>query len=73
MDGNVVLDVLTRDPRSSEWWESVLTEFADQFILAINPIVYAEGSMRFERIEDLDSCLSESNFRLLRLPWEAAT
>ena len=41
-------------------------------MLAINPIIYAEVSARFERIEDLDEALPESYYRRLPLPFEAA-
>ena len=40
--------------------------------LAINPLVYAEVSIRFERIEDLEDALPEEDFLRLPLPWEAA-
>ncbi len=72
VDSNVVLDVLTRDPTWFEWSESTLAECADESILAINPIIYAEVSIRFDRIEELDRCLPESDFRRLPLPWEGA-
>jgi hypothetical protein len=40
--------------------------------LAINPVIYAEVSIRFERIEDLEQVLSPTYFRRDPLPWEAA-
>jgi len=39
--------------------------------LAINPIIYAEVSIRFERIEDLEEALPPNYFRRDALPWEA--
>jgi predicted nucleic acid-binding protein len=39
--------------------------------LVINPIIYAEVSIRFERIEDLEDVLSPSYFRRDPIPWEA--
>ena len=41
-------------------------------MLAINPIIYAEISIRFERIEDLEATLPASEISRLPLPWEAA-
>lgn len=41
-------------------------------MLAINPLVYAEVSIRFERIEELEEALPEPDFLRLPLPWEAA-
>jgi len=41
-------------------------------MLVINPIIYAEVSMGFERIEELDEALPADSFRRDPLPWEAA-
>ena len=41
-------------------------------MLVIDPIIYAEVSIRFERIEDLEEALPASMFRRDSLPWEAA-
>jgi predicted nucleic acid-binding protein len=71
VDSNVLLDVLTEDPRWFDWSSSALSDAADAGELAINPIIYAEISVRFSRIEDLESALPLSFFRRLPLPWEA--
>jgi predicted nucleic acid-binding protein len=68
----VLLDVLTEDPRWLAWSEDALARCADESVLAINPIIYAEVSIRFDRIEDLETWLPESDFRRVPLPWEAA-
>jgi hypothetical protein len=41
-------------------------------MLVINPIIYAEVSTGFERIEELDEVVSADWFRRDPLPWEAA-
>lgn len=41
-------------------------------MLVINPIIYAEVSVGFQRIEELDLALPEDSFRRDPLPWEAA-
>ncbi len=38
----------------------------------INPVIYAEVSVRFSRIEDLDDALPGADYERLALPWEAA-
>ena len=38
----------------------------------INPIIYAEVSVRFARIEELEEALPADLFRREPLPWEAA-
>lgn len=72
VDSNVLLDVFTEDPEWSDWSAAMLAKAADQGALAINPIIYAEVSARFERIEDLDDALPATYCRRLPLPWEAA-
>jgi len=64
--------VLTADPEWSAWSEQALATCADESTLAINPIVYAEVSIRFDRIEDLEETLPETDFRPLPLPSAAA-
>ncbi len=72
VDSNVLLDVLTEDPRWSAWSMEALAERADRDLLAINPIIYAEVSIGFVRIEDVDDALPAPTFHRLALPWEAA-
>jgi predicted nucleic acid-binding protein len=72
VDSNVILDVLTED---STWFESSsarLAQLADDHLLVINPIIYAEVSIGFHLIEDLDAALLGDFFRREDLPWEAA-
>jgi len=72
VDSNVLLDVLTVDPAWGEWSGDALAKAAEAEPLAINPIVYAEVSIRFEQIEELEAALPSADFRRLDLPWEAA-
>ena len=71
VDANVILDVVTDDPRWAEWSSDQLSQAADGSRLAINPIIYAEVSVGYKRIEDLDSVLSPVDFLRLPLPYEA--
>jgi predicted nucleic acid-binding protein len=50
----------------------MLARYADGSMLVINPIIYAEVSIGFERIEELDEVLPLDSFRRDPLPWEAA-
>jgi predicted nucleic acid-binding protein len=72
VDSNVLLDLLTTDPRWFDWSAAALAASADEASLAINPIVYSEVSFSFERLEDLDEALPETEFERLPLPWPAA-
>jgi predicted nucleic acid-binding protein len=71
VDSNVLLDVFTEDPRWSQWSESQLADAFDRGPAVINPIIYAEISVRFERIEELERALPPELERE-GLPWEAA-
>ncbi len=72
VDSNVLLDVLTEDEKWCDWSSDALESQAEHAVLAINPIVYAEVSIRFSRIEDLEEALPSSYFDRANLPWEAA-
>jgi predicted nucleic acid-binding protein len=68
----VILDVVTDDPRWGEWSASMLARCAEGGMLVINPIIYAEVSIGFQRVEELDEVLSADSFLRVPLPWEAA-
>jgi predicted nucleic acid-binding protein len=72
VDSSVLLDVLTGDPRWSAWSSRMLVRLLDDASLAINPIIYAEVSVGFDRIEDLDDALAPGLLERLPLPWDAA-
>jgi len=72
VDSNVILDVVTDDPQWGEWSSSMLAHCAESGMLVINPIVYAEVSIGFERVEELEEVLSTESFLRAPLPWEAA-
>lgn len=72
VDSNVLLDVLTEDPRWFAWSAHALAEEAESDVLAINPLIYAEVSIGFVRIEDLETALPAATFHRVALPWEAA-
>lgn len=71
VDSNVMLDVLTADPAWAQWSEGALAQARDDGPLVINPIVYAEVSVGFERIEDLDDALPFNDFEREPLPYQA--
>jgi hypothetical protein len=71
VDANVLLDVATDDPARAERSGAALARVANETALAINPIVYAEVSVGYDRIEDLDAALPPETFVRLPLPWAA--
>jgi predicted nucleic acid-binding protein len=71
VDSNVLLDILTDDPTWSTWSGTALAACRDAGVLVINPIVYAEISVRFDRVEDLDEAVPATDFLREQLPYPA--
>jgi len=72
VDSSVLLDLMTEDPRWYTWSAGALERAADSLRLVINPIVYAEVSVRFSRIEDLEEALPKALIEREPIPYEAA-
>jgi predicted nucleic acid-binding protein len=72
VDSNVLLDVATEDPDWFDWSSGALAAAAHEAPLVINPLIYAEVSVGFTRIEDLERAIPASMFRREALPYEAA-
>jgi predicted nucleic acid-binding protein len=72
VDSSVLLDLMTRDSEWFEWSRDTLRFYASSNIIAINQVIYAEVSPRFERIEEVESALPEALFERRPIPWEAA-
>lgn len=71
VDSNVLLDVLTDDRVWFGWSSEALAAALDAGGVVINPIVYAEVSVGFDRIEDLDAVLPSSALVREPLPYAA--
>jgi hypothetical protein len=72
VDSNVLLDIMTEDPRWFSWSAKALATAAETFRLVINPIIYAEVSIRYSRIEDLTDALPPTLVVREAIPYEAA-
>ena len=72
VDSNVLLDILTEDPRWLNWSTESLAEAAEVGPLYINPIIFSEVSIRFTTVEALDDALPPRDYRREPLPWAAA-
>ncbi len=71
VDSSVLLDLFTDDPVWGDWSSARLAEAFDAGPVVINPLIFAELSVGFERVEDLDDALPPQITRD-DLPWEAA-
>jgi predicted nucleic acid-binding protein len=68
VDTNVLLDLVTDDARWADWSQHQLEAAALRDRLAINPLGYAELSIGFERIEDVDEVLEITGIELAEIP-----
>jgi predicted nucleic acid-binding protein len=72
IDANVLLDLMTENARWLAWSAAAMERAADRYRLVINPIIYAEVSIRYSRIEELDAALPRTMFDREAIPYEAA-
>lgn len=71
VDSCVLLDLMTDDPTWANWSEVELAKAQDEGQVVINPIVYAEVSVAYAAIEELDEALPAEVFAREPLPYEA--
>jgi predicted nucleic acid-binding protein len=71
VDTNVILDVVEDDPQWAAWSQAQLEAASLKFTLVINPIIYAELSIAYQRIEELETMLKRAQLRLDPIPREA--
>src|SRR5690242_10303288 len=72
IDSNILLDVMTDDPRWFSWSAESLERAANNFRLVINPIIYAEVSIRYSKIEELNDAVPKTMFDREAIPYDAA-
>jgi len=70
VDSNVLLDLITEDACWFPWSPNAVERAADTSRLVLNPIVYAEISLRYARAEDLDAVLPSDVFEREAIPYE---
>lgn len=68
VDTNVLVDVLEDDPRWADWSIEQLRAQSKIHPLLINPIIYAELSLTFSRMEALDKTIESMGLTLKELP-----
>lgn len=71
VDSSVLLDVATQDPVWFDWSTAALADAVRGGPVLLNPIIYAEVSVGYDRIEDLDDALPSDIFRREPLPFVA--
>lgn len=68
VDTNVLLDVVEDDPSWADWSQRQLERISLSDTLIINPVIYAELSVGFLRIEELDYVLSVTGIGVAEIP-----
>lgn len=71
VDTNVILDVVQDDAEWRGWSQAQLEAASARYTLLINPVIYAELSMGYARIEELDAVVRRAGFRMAEIPREA--
>lgn len=72
VDSNVPLDVVTQDPFHGVWSASTMKKLARADQLLINSIIYAEISVTFADIAELENNIRRMQLNLVEIPREAA-
>ncbi|WP_432944303.1 type II toxin-antitoxin system VapC family toxin [Kribbella sp. CA-253562] len=71
VDSCALLDVLTDDPTWGSWSSEAIAAADSAGELVINPLVYAEVSAGYEKVEEVDAAVPSDIFRREPLPYEA--
>ena len=71
VDTNVLLDLVTDDPKFAEWSIAQLEAASLNGPLIINDVIYAELSVRYDAKEDLDTFIIEAGLKHEPVPSSA--
>ncbi len=72
IDSNVLLDLYDERSEWHEWSTSALASVANETTLVINPIIYAEVSIKFKTPAEFDAAFPPDDFLRRALPFAAA-
>jgi predicted nucleic acid-binding protein len=71
IDSNIILDVITNDSQWFNWSSGALKACAQDDVLIINSVIYAEVSVGFSRIEEVELLFTPPYFQSEQIPREA--
>jgi predicted nucleic acid-binding protein len=71
VDSCVLLDVITGDDQWADWSAGQIAAAMDTGRVVINPLIYAEVSVGYETIEEVDDLLPVSDYEREPLPCPA--
>ena len=68
VDTSVLLDLFERDPVWLSWSRERLVAASEEGTLVINPVIYAESSLGFADVEQLDAVLATLELNVAEIP-----
>ena len=68
VDTNVLVDILEDDPDWADWSLGQLRAQSKVHRLLINPVIYAELSLTFSSVEDLDRTIDALALSMIEIP-----
>jgi len=68
VDTNVLFDLVTGDPIWADWSARQLRTLSARETLIVNPVVYAELSVGYDRPDEVDAALAQAGARLVEIP-----
>lgn len=71
VDSCVLLDVITGDEQWADWSATQVAVALDAGRMVINPLIYAEVSVGYESVEELEELLPASDYEREPLPYLA--
>ncbi|MGI8310654.1 type II toxin-antitoxin system VapC family toxin [Saccharopolyspora hattusasensis] len=72
VDSNILLDMVIEEAEWVDWSSDALEKAAEEGPLVINPLIFAEVSVRFPTIEEVEEAFPNDFFIRAPLPWSAA-
>ena len=71
VDSCVLLDVITGDEQWADWSAAQIAAAVDAGRVVINPLIYAEVSVGYQRVEELEELLPAADYEREPLPYLA--
>jgi predicted nucleic acid-binding protein len=68
VDTNILFDLVTGDPIWADWSARQLRIWSVQETLIVNPVVYAELSVGYDRVDEVDAALDAAGVELVEIP-----
>lgn len=72
IDSNILLDIASEDSEWYSWSSAAVATEGNSSDLAINPVIYAEASVRYASPAEFDSAFPPDFFRRMPLPYTSA-